>query len=1171
MGARLPSDLMVDGSRALHSIPRKSMLVRYGLALVAAAGALLTMGVVTDALEVPVYSILVGGAALAAWYGGIETGLFAAAVAWAAAIVLVVGDRSAFGMTAREAWVDWAISLGVAVGVVWLSVVMRRGRAQAAEAADVAEESVASLETLQRLSSALSAAASVSDVVSTLVQSAAAVVGAPVALGFVEEGELVIAQPEGLALAPWQQLKLTEGRMLHRTATEGRPLVAVGREELESTFPDTARLAPQAEAAVAVPLRVEGRVIGSIGFVFDRVEEVDDESVTLASVVAGLGGQALERARLYELEQESRRGLDRILRVAPRFFSGSESAVREAICREARTMFGADIAMLWRVTGDTLNLVAFDPEIEPLRIGLDANLADFPRLKGAVDSLNVSFVPDVRREARGEGLGRVQLLGIRSSLRIPVAIAGESQLVLVISWQTAVTRPDASTLVLVRRFADQAGLALEQVERRRAEAEATRRAVEARRLHDMAVALAHAATPADVGAVCLEHACLVAGADGGFVVRANADGVALEVVASQGRGGSGDVELAADVRDGVVRAIATGEPVWELDRRAAHAAHAAGADQGPWVVLPLRTSSRALGALYLALGDETDVAPEAQARLETVISQCALALERSFLLDSEHRLRRRSERLQEMTASLSNALTRAEVARALLSHVDDAVGTECAALVSLGEGPQVAELLGWSGYDKEVAQHWLSASLEAETPQGQALRRLAPQLYDASVARDTFDPPGIGHTSFLFVPLVLGRRPMALLVASSREPLVLGSDDLRFVGALAGQAAQALDRARRFESEQTIAETLQQSVLPSSLPDVAGVQLAGRYLPGTAELEVGGDWYDAVVLANGRLGLVVGDVVGKGVRAAATMGQLRNAIRAFSLDRLKPASTLARLSRLADEVIETSFATLVYAELDPETGVCRYASAGHPPPLAVFLDGHVDYLDGGRGLPLGTGMPSRYRQGVVEVPHGGVLLFYTDGLIERRGRSLDEGLERLRAAAASGPRDPERLAEHVLEHLIGDDERRDDVALLAARLLPVAPRPLDLRLEGGDASLRHAREAIRLWLEGAAPTGMDAHDIVLAAWEACANASEHAPSDSGFRVRAELVEGSVKVVVEDGGPWVSPSERPDRGRGLQLMRSLMSSVEIEPGARGTRVVLEKRLVPLAEPSLTRAR
>lgn len=1157
-----------------HRFPRGDATARYGFACLAALAGIVAQVALTQEWKVSVYSVLVGAVVLTVWYGGVGPGVLAVVLQWTGATIFVVGDRESLEMTTREAWVQWSVGLAVATGVVWVSLVLRRARVRAVEAAVVARESVAGLETLQRLSSALSAAASVSDVVSTLVQEAPPVVGAPVALGFVEEGEIVIAQPEGLQLAEWQVLRLTEGRMLHRTAREGRPLRAVGRRELEEMFPDTAALAPTAQAAIAVPLRVEGRVIGSVGFVFDHADDAHDEAEALAIVVAGLGGQALERARLYEREQESRRGLDRILRVAPRFFAGSESVVTDAICREARTVFGADVAMLWRVKGETLELSAFDPELDPLRVGLESALDEFPRLRDAVSALNVSFVQDVGEEARGAGLVRVKRLGIRSSLRVPVVIAGQAELVLIVSWQTMVSRPDASTLVLVRRFADQAGLALEQVERRRAEAEVRKRALEARRLHEMTAALAHAATPEEVGSVCLEHTRAAVGADGGFVVRAPTEGSSLRVISTDGDVGGADLgALTLESAAPVARAIRTGEPVWALDGSGASPADD---DRRACVALPLGSGTRVLGAVQLVFHEGFEPTEDVRDRLDTIVGQCGVALERSFLLDSESRLRRLSERLQAITGELSNALTRADVARVILGHVDEAAGTQCAVLASLGSGLGVSEILGSNGFDDDVATRWLDAPVDAGTPQGQALRSLAPYLYDArgDVEADarSYDPGATGHQSFLFVPLVLGRRPLALLVASSHDPLELGAEDLRFVAALAGQAAQALERARRFESEQRIAETLQQSVLPSSLPVLPTVQLAGRYLPGTAELEVGGDWYDAIQLSNGRLGLVVGDVVGKGVRAAATMGQLRNAIRAFSLDRLKPMTTLGRLSRLAEEVIETSFATVVYAELDPETGVCRYASAGHPPPLVATLDGRVEYLEGGRGLPLGTGVASTYRQAVAELPDGAVLLFYSDGLVERRGHSIDEGFERLRAAVATGPRDPERLAGHVLERLLGDEERRDDVVLLVARLLPVAPREIDLRVEGGDTGLRHAREALRLWLAAAPVDEMTAHDVVLATWEACANATEHSLSESGFRLRVALVGDTIRVVVEDEGSWLPPSARPDRGRGLQLMRALMSSVAVEPGPHGTRVALERRLlVPVAEPPVTTGR
>jgi serine phosphatase RsbU (regulator of sigma subunit)/anti-sigma regulatory factor (Ser/Thr protein kinase) len=418
-----------------------------------------------------------------------------------------------------------------------------------------------------------------------------------------------------------------------------------------------------------------------------------------------------------------------------------------------------------------------------------------------------------------------------------------------------------------------------------------------------------------------------------------------------------------------------------------------------------------------------------------------------------------------------------------------------------------------------------------------------------------------GHESHLFVPLVAGRRANALLVFSWAERYSLSADERRFIEALAGQAAQALDRATHFETEQTIAETLQRSVLPVSLPRVEGVQLAARYLPGTAELDVGGDWFDAIPLQDGRLGLVVGDVVGKGVQAAATMAQLRNALRAFSLDRMKPSSTMARLNRLAEEVVETAFATIVYAVVDPHTRVCRITSAGHPPLLLVYPDRTVEFVEGGRGLPLGAGSDTTYSQAVVELPVGTVLLLYTDGLVERRGRPIDDGLEELRRAALDGPREPEELVEHILARMVGDGERGDDIALLAVRLLAVAPQPLRLRVPREPESLDLVRDALRTWLSGTSMSRIDAHDVVLAVWEACANAIEHAvdPGENHVDVHADALDSRVRITVADTGRWTPPTEREDRGLGLQLIYASMSAVDIDSGERGTRVTFEKAL------------
>jgi anti-sigma regulatory factor (Ser/Thr protein kinase) len=291
------------------------------------------------------------------------------------------------------------------------------------------------------------------------------------------------------------------------------------------------------------------------------------------------------------------------------------------------------------------------------------------------------------------------------------------------------------------------------------------------------------------------------------------------------------------------------------------------------------------------------------------------------------------------------------------------------------------------------------------------------------------------------------------------------------------------------------------------------------------------------------------------------MAQLRNALRAFPLDRMKPSSTITRLNRLAEEVVETAFATIAYVVIDPEAGVCRYTSAGHPPPLVAYPDGRVELLEGGRGLPLGAGSDTRYRQDVAELPAGTALLLYTDGLVERRGRPIDEGFELLCEVARTGPREPEQLVEHVLEQMIGGEERGDDIALLAVRLLTVAPRPLRLRVPSDAGSLDLVRDAVRTWLQGTSLSRTDAHDVVLATWEACANSIEHAldPDQNYVEVSAEITDSRVRISVEDTGSWTPPTERTDRGLGLRLMQAAMTSVDIASGDTGTRVTFEKEL------------
>ena len=244
--------------------------------------------------------------------------------------------------------------------------------------------------------------------------------------------------------------------------------------------------------------------------------------------------------------------------------------------------------------------------------------------------------------------------------------------------------------------------------------------------------------------------------------------------------------------------------------------------------------------------------------------------------------------------------------------------------------------------------------------------------------------------------------------------------DREWLATLVSQSAQALDRAGRYETERAIAETMQRSVLPERLPRIGGVTLAARYLPGTIGVDVGGDWYDVIQLEDGRIGLVVGDVVGKGVQAAAMMGQLRNALRAFAFEHDEPHAVVSRLDRLVEGTIEAVFATLAYLVVDPDERRVSYVVAGHPPPLIRAPDGTTSFLDQGRSLPIGVDASLGFEAGEIELEPGSTIVLYTDGLVERHGVPLDEGLSLLAESAASVDDDPEALVESVLAALIGD-------------------------------------------------------------------------------------------------------------------------------------------------------
>jgi serine phosphatase RsbU (regulator of sigma subunit) len=268
------------------------------------------------------------------------------------------------------------------------------------------------------------------------------------------------------------------------------------------------------------------------------------------------------------------------------------------------------------------------------------------------------------------------------------------------------------------------------------------------------------------------------------------------------------------------------------------------------------------------------------------------------------------------------------------------------------------------------------------------------------------------------------------------------------IGALGRQAGLALDRARLYEHAASVARELQHSLLAVDPPADTRYGVAAIYRPGVEMLEVGGDWYDLFLVEHGVLALVVGDVVGRGLGAASAMGQLRSAVRAVAAPGVGPARLLERLDRFVDQVEAAALSTLAYAELDLATGVVRYACAGHPPPVLLPATGSGELVWGGRSTPVGTYGQGERDEAVLRLGAGDRLLLYTDGLVERRDRALDDGLAALTAAVVGTA--GESLTDAVrgiADELLRDEQGRDDVCLLllewaggSTGLVPVGER-----------------------------------------------------------------------------------------------------------------------------------
>jgi serine phosphatase RsbU (regulator of sigma subunit)/anti-sigma regulatory factor (Ser/Thr protein kinase) len=377
----------------------------------------------------------------------------------------------------------------------------------------------------------------------------------------------------------------------------------------------------------------------------------------------------------------------------------------------------------------------------------------------------------------------------------------------------------------------------------------------------------------------------------------------------------------------------------------------------------------------------------------------------------------------------------------------------------------------------------------------------------------------------------------------------------RLGGALASMLAR----------ERGMAETLQRSLLPDRLPEVPGVRLAARYVPGAVGTQVGGDWYDVIPLPSGEIGLVMGDVVGHDLDAAASMGQLRNALRALAAEGAAPHTVLERLNRLCLHQGLGGMATVLYAVLDPVLGTLRVANAGHYPPLLAG-DGRRVFLESAPCPPIGAVREASFTSAVHRLPTGSLLVLYTDGLVERRDVDVQTGMTRL-ASLVGGPEaeDLEELCDVLLSGMLGGSAPDDDVAVLTVAAQARLGSRLDFTVPAQAEQLSVLRRTLERWLTEAGATDEEVYEITVACSEATTNAIEHAygPGSAEVQVVCAIEDGRVTVSVRDWGQWRDARGR-DRGRGQYLMGELMDGVEVTHGDRGTLVVMHRRLgVPLA--------
>jgi len=526
----------------------------------------------------------------------------------------------------------------------------------------------------------------------------------------------------------------------------------------------------------------------------------------------------------------------------------------------------------------------------------------------------------------------------------------------------------------------------------------------------------------------------------------------------------------------------------------------------------------------------TDITESRQRRAEQAAAERAAA--------------EQTARIQDLTAALAEAVTSKDVVAAVAERVLPPFGAS-GLIMQVLEGDRM-RAIGSVGYPQSFVDLVGRPLRYIKTAANEALHDhrpwfiSSPREYGKRYPELARHSVRSGKQSWAFMPLVVSGRLVGLCVVSFDRPRRLTGAERALLIALSGLIAQALERARLFDLEHAQAQALQRALLPQVLPSLPAVTAAARYLPAGSGVDVGGDWYDVIPLSADRVALVIGDVMGHGLPEAVLMGRLRTAVQTLSDLELPPDEILGHLNDLVYGLGDDSLATCLYAIYDPVTRICTFAQAGHPPPAVVWPDGLVRFAQTAADPPLGVAEPP-FEAVEVPVPQDGLLVLYTDGLIESSQVDTDTGMGRLAEVLhAHHEQDLDQLCESLTQVLLPAGQRTtDDAALLVVRVHATAPDDiatwaLPEEPQAARAARRHVREQLAAWDLDEMATNTE-----LLASELVANVVLHARGPVRLRLlrsrmlTCEVFDGSLTTPRIRRASWTD-----EGGRGLQLIAAL---------------------------------